>query len=66
MNCKDKHFKKMGLLPLGLFIIKQRKGLRESYTLPSHPDQAGFHEGFANIVCAISNKFGPLMIFLKR
>lgn len=29
-------------------------GIRESYTLPSDPDQAGFHEGFADIVALLS------------
>lgn len=29
-------------------------GLRDSYTLPSHVDQAGFHEGFADIVALLS------------
>lgn len=29
-------------------------GLRESYTAPSHPDQEGFHEGFADIVTILS------------
>lgn len=29
-------------------------GIRESYTLPSHPDQAGFHEGLADIVALLS------------
>ena len=29
-------------------------GLRASYTLPSHPDQAGFHEGFADIAALLS------------
>ena len=29
-------------------------GLRESYTLPSYSDQAGFHEGFADIVALLS------------
>jgi hypothetical protein len=29
-------------------------GLRETYTVPSHPDQAGFHEGFADVVALLS------------
>ncbi|MCP4151077.1 MAG: hypothetical protein GY757_25255 [bacterium] len=29
-------------------------GLRESFTFPSHPDQAGFHEGFSDIVALLS------------
>jgi hypothetical protein len=29
-------------------------GFRESYMLPSHPDQGGFHEGFADIVALLS------------
>jgi hypothetical protein len=29
-------------------------GIRESYTLPSDPDQAGFHEGYADIVALLS------------
>lgn len=29
-------------------------GLRQSYTLPSHPDQAGLHEGFGDIVALLS------------
>lgn len=29
-------------------------GFREAYVLPSHPDQAGFHEGFADIVALLS------------
>ncbi len=29
-------------------------GLRTNYTLPSHPDQAGFHEGFSDIVSLLS------------
>lgn len=29
-------------------------GLKDSYTLPSSPDQAGFHEGFADVVALLS------------
>jgi hypothetical protein len=29
-------------------------GLRNSYTMPSHPDQAGFHEGFSDVVALLS------------
>jgi len=29
-------------------------GLRETYTVPSHPDQAGFHEGFADVIALLS------------
>ncbi|MBN1360459.1 MAG: hypothetical protein JW993_07700 [Sedimentisphaerales bacterium] len=29
-------------------------GLRNTYTVPSHPDQAGFHEGFSDIVALLS------------
>jgi len=29
-------------------------GLRDSYTFPSGPDQAGFHEGFADVVALLS------------
>ena len=29
-------------------------GLRESFTVPSHPDQAGFHEGFSDVVALLS------------
>ena len=29
-------------------------GLRESFTVPSHPDQAGFHEGFSDTVALLS------------
>lgn len=29
-------------------------GIRKTYTLPSYPDQAGFHEGFADVVAILS------------
>ncbi len=29
-------------------------GLRNTYTVPSHPDQAGFHEGFSDVVALLS------------